>query len=483
MSQRPTVLRAFVVFVAVLAAFGALSGGAFAGSSTNVAVVPGFGAPVYPGYFGVPGFPASAPELASYRFTPVGSSGLSSVELQGFDTVVLYGLQWSTLSPSAQHAINTFAKTGKVIIWDADSTGPQSYSSFVHPFSTRASGEYGAKAGAVVTYPTVADPLASAAPASPRYLDPSALVASTHLIGHMSVMNPGAPDWAPGLIAQNASIPGGGWVLAWGYGDTGNHTGMLVYSGLDADAFTDPVKPNYAIKELQIELAAPFSNVPDESCAPGCAPPPVGSAQGGTGGGSAGGGTGGGGSGSGSGGGTGGGGTGTYAQCSLARPAPRGWVHGTVSLLVKTSVATGLQVRVLAPGGGRLASGNRIGKAGRYALRVNTRRLRSNRATRLLVVVEVGAGRACSLPVRLNVDNVTPRLFPVTVRRVLADVDVAVRVSEKSTLTVVMGKRSRRLLVPAHRLVHVTLPATGTLVRVTARDRAGNTATRHIRLR
>lgn len=483
MSFRPNALRVLVVFAVSLVAFGASASGAFAGTSSNVAVVPGFGPPVYPGYFGVPGFPASAPELGSYHFTSVGSSGLSSAKLQGFDTVVLYGLQWNTLSSSAQNAINTFAKTGKVIIWDADSTGSQSYASFVHPFATRASGEYGSKAGAVVTYPTGADPLASESPSSPRYLDPAALVASTHLIGHMSVMNAGAPEWAPGLIAQNPSIPDGGWVLAWGYGNTGDHTGMIVYSGLDADAFTDPGKPNYAIKELQIELAAPFSTVPDASCAPTCAPPPVGSGPGGGtgGGGGSGGGTGGG---SGSGGGTsgGGGGTGTYAQCSLVRPAPRAWVHGTVSLLVKTSVATGLRVRALAPGNRRLADGTRVGKAGHYALTVNTKRLRSNRTTKILVVVEVGARRACSLPVSLNVDNVAPRLFAVTTHRVLANVDVALRASEKATVTVVVGRRTRRLLVAARHTVHVTLPAAGTVVRITARDRAGNTTTRRIRL-
>src|SRR5690348_6576169 len=98
MSLKPFARRALLALVGAVVAFGALSGGAFARSSSNVAVIPGYGAPVYPGYFGIPGFPAAAPELAAYRFTPVGSSDLTAAKLQGFDTIVLYGLQWRTLS-------------------------------------------------------------------------------------------------------------------------------------------------------------------------------------------------------------------------------------------------------------------------------------------------------------------------------------------------------------------------------------------------
>lgn len=476
MTFKSSALRAAVAFVAVLGVFGAVSANAFARSSTKVAVVPGYTAPVYPGFFGIPVFPANA--LPGYQFTAVSSSNLTASKLRGFDTVMIYGLRWNTLSSDAQQAINDFAKTGKVIIWDSDATGPQDYSTFVHAFSTRASGEYGSKAGALVTYPGNGNPLASSNPSSSLYLDPSALVASTHLVGHMSVMNAGAPEWAPGVIAHNPSIPDGGWVLAWGYGSTGDHSGMVIYSGLDADAFNDAAKPNYAIKELQIELAASFSATADTTCSPNCAAPPVaGSGSGGSGGG---GGTGGSGGGTGGG---GGGGTGTFAQCSLATPAPKTWVHSTVSLIVKTSVATGLKVRALDPTGHQLVLGKATKKVGRYALDVNTRRLKSNKRSRVLVVVEVGAKRACSLAVLLKVDNTAPRISIASARRALTEVNVGFRVSEGVTATIVSGTHVRRVRAAAGKAVHIMIPAGATSVRITARDRAGNTTTRRLTIK
>ena len=459
MTGKPTARRGIVVLLATFVAFAALSANAFAQSSSKVAVVPGFGAPVYPGFFGVPNFPTS--RFPGYQFTAVGSSNLTSAKLQGFDTVILYGLKWDTLSATAQKAIDDFAKTGKVIIWDADSTGPQDYSTFVHPFSTQASGEHGTKAGAVVTYPAGDDPLASSNPSSPLYLDPAAMIPAAHLIGHMSVMNAGAAEWTPGLIADNARIPGGGWVLAWGYGDTGDHSGMVIYSGLDADGFGDSANPNYAIKEMQIELTAAFSTTVDATCSPNCTPPPVET---------------------GSGGGGSGGGRGTFAECSLVKPAPRSWVRGSISLYVKTGVATGLKVRALDHAGRQLASGTPT-KAGRYTISVNTRRLRTNTQARILIVVEVGTKRACSLPVLLKVDNTPPRIMQASAKRELSNVAVAFRVSENATVTIVSRKHVRRMRVTARTTVHVTLSGGAISARITARDRAGNTTTKRLRIK
>ena len=242
--------------------------------SANVLLIPGFDAPRYPGTNGIPSFPSDSPGLTGYHYAELASQSVTASALSAYDTIVLYGLRWADLSPSAQAAVNGFAHTGKVMIWDSDSTGKQDYSTFVHPFSTLASGETGDNHGSVVTFPNVPNPLASSDASSPLYLAPSALVASTHLIGHMQVMKAGAADWAPALLAANAQIPGGGWVLGWGFGSTGGHSGMVIYSGLDADAFHDAASPNYALKELRIELAAPFNRAPDSSCAPGCAAPP-----------------------------------------------------------------------------------------------------------------------------------------------------------------------------------------------------------------
>ena len=49
----------------------------------------------------------------------------------------------------------------------------------------------------------------------------------------------------------------------------GNHTGMTIYSGLDADAIDNSqLNPNDEITELALELKAPFNTTPDTSCAP-----------------------------------------------------------------------------------------------------------------------------------------------------------------------------------------------------------------------
>ena len=51
----------------------------------------------------------------------------------------------------------------------------------------------------------------------------------------------------------------------------GNHTGMTIYSGLDADAIDNSqLNPNDEITELLLQLQAPFRTTPDPSCAPTC---------------------------------------------------------------------------------------------------------------------------------------------------------------------------------------------------------------------
>jgi hypothetical protein len=217
-----------------------------AAPSANVALVPGFHAPKYSDTESLPGFPAA--QVHGYHFGAVPLGSVTSANLSAYDTVVLYGLRWSDLSSSEQAAINDFAKTGKVIIWDADSTGAQDYGSFVHPFTTKSSGAKGGSFGAVVTF-VPGSPLASFDSGSPLYLDQSALVASTHLLGHMNVLVGPAANWSPGLLAGNSKIPDEktSYALAWGYGSTSNHSGMVIYSGFDADAFDDSATPNQSL--------------------------------------------------------------------------------------------------------------------------------------------------------------------------------------------------------------------------------------------
>src|SRR5262249_40681471 len=48
--------------------------------------------------------------------------GVTPAALAGLDTLVLYGVRWDSLDAGEHAAINAFAATRKVIIWDADST-------------------------------------------------------------------------------------------------------------------------------------------------------------------------------------------------------------------------------------------------------------------------------------------------------------------------------------------------------------------------
>jgi hypothetical protein len=458
---------AFLALATLLLAT-ARTGSAFADtlqSSDNVLVIPGFTAPLYPGANGVPSFPTAAPGLTGYHYAELGAGSVTANAIKPYDTIVLYGQRWADLSQTAQAAINDFARSGKVLIWDADATGAQEYATFVHPFSTLASGEAGDNHGAAVTFPNVPDPLASSDASSPLFISPSALVASTHLIGHMNVMRAGAADWTPGLIAANAQIPGGGWVLGWGYGLTGDHSGMVIYSGLDADAFHDDPSPNYASKELQIELAATFRRAPDATCTPSCGAPQVPA----TGGGGVGGSTGGGGP-------TRGGGSssGTFTSCSLERKVPTSWVRGNVPLWLKTSVASGITAQIVTTKGKVVASGSPT-RDGRLKLIVNTRLLPSNKQSKLLGIVYVNSTRACSVTTGLRVDNQTPRLTLLKVRHKGSETLLTLRASESATLTVFAKGRSARH-VSLTRGKAITLVLTGSLSRgrLVLVDRAGN---------
>ncbi len=368
-----------------------------AAPSSNVALVPGFHAPKYSDTESLPAFPAG--QVPGYHFGAVPLGSVTSQNLSAYDTVVIYGLRYGDLSSSEQAAINDFAKTGKVIIWDADSTGAQDYSGFVHPFTTQSSGAKGGSFGSVVTFPD-GSPLASSSSSSPLYLDPAALVASTHLIGHMNVMVPQAAGWSAGLIAANSKIRDPGWVEAWGYGSTADHAGMVIYSGIDADAFTDAASPNYAIKALAIQLAAPFSRTGDASCAPNCSPPPTGGSGGSTGGGGS----------SGSGGGGGGTKSPTFAQCSFTKAPPKAWLRGTFYLSLTTSVANGITATVKSSTQHVIGTGT-SSTSGHVALRIDSHLLPSNKVSTVKADVLVDSAVACSLTAQIRVDNVKPKAF------------------------------------------------------------------------
>lgn len=342
-------------------------------ASVNVAVVPGFVSPTYPGYYGIPKLPVTDPQLSKFHFTAVAAASVNAAKLKQFDTVILYGMRWSSLSPTAQQSINAFAATGKVVIWDSDDTGSQNYATFLHPFSDAASGENGKANDSVVSFPGGDNFLASSNSSSPYYLDPKQLVSDRNMINDMNAMKAGTSGWTPALVAANKNIPQGGWAVAWGYGVVSNHTGMAIYSGIDADAFANKASPNYAIKELRLQLAAKFHRTPDTSCAPNCKPPGTSAGK-------------------------------PFASCKFAKRVPRRWVHGRVPILLKTSVAAGIRGKVLKLSGKVLVSAGE-NKRGVIRLLVPTKRLPSRRTTRLRAAVYLHGQKACSKKFSLRVDN------------------------------------------------------------------------------
>jgi len=421
-------------------------------ASSQVAVVPGFTAPSYQGS-SVPIFPAGDPQLSAYHFTQLPASQLTPTGLQPYDTVILYGVRWSDISPSEQAALNTFAATHKVVIWDSDGTGAQNLATFIHPFSDLASGATGKPKDSVVSFPSGVDFLASDQPSSPYYLDPSQLITNPSMINDMNAMKTGAANWVPALVAKNAAIPQGGWVLAWSYGVIGDHTGLTIYSGIDADAFANKqLHPNYAIKELALQLAAPFRTTPDPSCAPRCGLPSSGS-----------------------------GGGSTHAACGFAKPIPKHWVHGRIVVWLKTSVAAGITGQVVDRTGKVLASGSEASGSSTIRLGVRTKRLPSNHKSPLQARVLVNGQLGCTEPFKLKVDNTKPRVLLLKTWRAAGSDRLRIVVSELSSMTF-SGRHvpRRRTRIAAHRTINLRFPLMVHTVRLTLRDRAGNTVVRRL---
>ena len=422
--------------------------------SLKVAVVPGFTAPSYPGLGGVGKFPAANPRLFAYHFSELPTSQLTAGNLAHYDTVILYGLRWNAISASGQAALNAFAATHKVIIWDSDGTGAQNYSTFVQPFSTVASNAGGKPQNSAVTFPTFAngfvDFLASSNPSSPYYLDPAQMVSNASMINDMNVMKTGTKNWGPMLLAQNANIPNGGWLLAWSYGVIGNHTGMTIYSGLDADAIDNPdLNPNDEITELLLQLKAPFHTTP-ESCAPNCKKPPLPIP------------------------------TTTPANCKFAQPVPTHWVHGRISIRLKCSPLAGMTARLQrGPTGPVLASG--VEKNGLINLRLQTRMLPTNHVSRPAIVYG-NSQQTKSTFFRLKVDNTPPRLLSLRTSTTRKGRLVSFRVSERSKMRIAGGssRYSQWLVVARHKLITATLPGSVRHARLILRDRAGNTIARKL---
>lgn len=436
----------FAVLVLSIALLGypAHSRGAGGGGSpsSEVAVVPGFAPKPYPGYTGVPALPVNAPELAKYHFAQLAASAVTTAALKNYDTVILYGIRWSDFSSSAQTAINAFAAKHKVVIWDSDATNAQAYSSFVHPFSTLSSGQSyeGKPSDSVVYFPTGVNFLASPNPASPYYLDPNQLVTDRDEINDMNAMPTGTTNWRPALLAANHGIPAGAWPIAWSYGVIGDHTGMTIYSGLDADAFPTQEKLNNDRKELALDLAAPFRSTPD-SCAPNCRLPAIGASH-------------------------------PFASCSFAK-LPRHWKHGKVPVVLKTSLAQGITARIVTRSGRVLARASE--ESGDLLPLVIPAKKLPSRASRLRAVVFVHGQKACTNRFQVIKAHSRPALLLLATRHGTRNL-LTLRASEAAWMTVVarhLHWRTNR--IPAHKIVQFSVPAKVRKAQLVLRGLAGNT--------
>lgn len=457
---RSNVVRILVAGLAVLVLAGALldypgrSRGAAeaAQPSNNIAVVPGFAPKAYPGKEpGIPPLPVTAPGLDKYHWSQLPAASVTAAALNGYDTVVLYGILWSDIPSSGQAAIDNFAATHKVVIWDADATGAQTYAGFVHPFSTLSSGPHyqGKPSDSVVSFPTGVNFLASSDPASPDYLDPSQLIHDKDELDDMNGMTLKTSNWRPALIAANHGIPGGAWPIAWSYGKIGDHTGMTIYSGLDADAFPTQEKLNNDRQELAIELAAPVRSTPDPSCAPNCTLPPEGPSSP------------------------------PQASCGLDSVSHH-WGHGRLALMVKTSVASGITAKIVNRSGRVLASGSEQ-NTDLVPLVISTKKLPSNGSWRLRVLVFVKGVKACTNPFQLvKANNTRPRLMLIASAKGTRHL-ITLRVSEKSWMKVLAPHvHWRTNPVPANKVRQFSLSGSVRSAKLILHDRAGNTVVRRL---
>jgi hypothetical protein len=366
--------------------------------------------------------------------------------LNNYDTVILYGIRWSDIPSGGQAAINDFAAKHKVLIWDADATGPQSYSNFVHPFTTLSSGQAyeGKPSDSVVYYAKKFDFLASSDPASPSYIDPNQLVHDRDELNDMNAMQTGTTNWRPAILAANHGIPQGAWPIAWSYGAIGDHTGLTVYSGLDADAFPTQEKLNNDKKELALELAAPVSSTP-AACAPKCTLPTVTVSH-------------------------------PFASCGFSKLV-RHWPRGHVPLVIETSLAQGITARIVTSSGRVLASGSE--QTGNLVpLSIPTRKLPGNRASRLRARVFVYGEPACTNRFQLIKSSARPGLLALATQLGKRHL-LTLRTNETAWMKVIAPHLHWRTNhVPAHKVVQFSLSASVRKATLVIHDRAGKTLTR-----
>ena len=249
---------AATMLLGIVAAIGISLAGppAWAGShftSTNVAVVPSYSGYGSAGYLD----PASYPGVTMTQVDP--SSVTSAADLAGYDTVILWQFCNVSSYPAFTTALMDWMKTygGKVIIWDSDSCNTEDYTgadySWLSPlgatFQLFTPGQTGSTGGALafaeITH------LGSPNPASPFFIDTTALVQGSDAVGDVNVVdeNTVAPAWCALMRGTNIMGQAG---YAHMYSGPGNLVGapdaLIIYCGLDTDYI------GYAVGQQMVQM-------------------------------------------------------------------------------------------------------------------------------------------------------------------------------------------------------------------------------------
>lgn len=195
------------------------------GNSVNVAVVDDYYSPQM-GYI----YPADYPNQTFSVFTP---SNLSASTLTNKDTLILWAFDPGMFSSAQKSVINSWIYSGgKLIIWDSEEpygiAGGWDYTWLPYPFSTSVPGAMGATGQGF--WVVEENPLSSANPASPYYIDTAFLNNYTDAIGDSNVFTSYSTSWCVDMKAKNYLGVEGPNHLYAKYG-----SGLIIYSGLDWD--------------------------------------------------------------------------------------------------------------------------------------------------------------------------------------------------------------------------------------------------------
>ena len=184
------------------------------------------------GLFGGAGvMPTSGGGFDQFQFSNLAPSSISAASLAALDTLVFIQVgDTATRFTQVQKAeINSWVSAGgKLIIYDSDACPAQDYSWLTYHFETDNPGQLGASGG---TLEVVEDnTLSSSDPASPYYVDTSAIATGTDAVGDANVITSKDSHWYGDMEATNAHKVTG-WVHA--YATPGS--GLVIYNGLDSD--------------------------------------------------------------------------------------------------------------------------------------------------------------------------------------------------------------------------------------------------------